>query len=404
MKKILFTSLTGYPNPNTGGSNKIIYEILKHLDYSKYQASFFSYDLNANYSSTSDLIIDQNEKVSFKKKLGKRLFNILPLYRFITSSSPYLQYYYNKIDKYFFGHQDYFETFDVIHIHSSISAFYFKTFTKKKILTIHSKGSVVSEMYENILENKFQQNLISKFKEREKIGYESVEIVTFPSNAALELFLNNLNIIKHLNEKNRIIYNGVDVTAITSINSEGIFEKYHIRQEDYEIILLNVAAHVKPKNISLILKAIKVLLEQFKLKVLMINSGVGPLTKELKGLAIELNINNNVKFLGQIPNTDVLKLMKVCDIFLMPSERVVFDMAILEALVCNIPILASKEGGNIEIIKDNINGMFLNALDEFEISSKIIELRKKNRFQEKKIETEKYDVSKMVKLYEELYE
>ena len=135
----------------------------------------------------------------------------------------------------------------------------------------------------------------------------------------------------------------------------------------------------------------------------MINSGVGYLTQELKGLAFELNISNNVKFLGQIPNTDVIKLMKVCDIFLMPSERVVFDMAILEALVCNIPILASKEGGNIEIIKDKINGMFLHVLDEFEISSKIIELSKKNRFQETKLEIEKYDVSNMVQQYEELY-
>lgn len=405
MKKILFTTLTGYPNPNTGGSNKIIYEILKHLDYSKYQASFFSYDLITKYSSPSDLTIDPLERVSFKKKLGKRLYNVFPLYKFITSNSLYLQYYFNKIDKYFYGHYDYFKTFDVVHIHSSISAFYFKSITEqKKILTIHSKGSVVSEIVENINNNRFQQNLNLKFREREKIGYESADIVTFPSNAAIELFLNDMDISKDLNKKNRIIYNGVDVRTINTISPEHIFEKYQIRQGDYEIILLNIAAHVKPKNIHLILKAVKILVQEFQLKILFINSGIGYLTEELKELVSELNLGDNVKFLGQIPNTDVIKLMKVCDIFLMPSERVVLDMSILEALVCKIPILASKEGGNNEVIKENINGKFLDVLDEFEISEKIIELSKRNRVQENKLEIENYDVSKMVKLYEELYE
>ena len=55
MKKILFTSLTGYPNPNTGGPNKIIFEILKKLDYARYSPSFFSYDAKIEYKSPEDL-------------------------------------------------------------------------------------------------------------------------------------------------------------------------------------------------------------------------------------------------------------------------------------------------------------------------------------------------------------
>lgn len=153
----------------------------------------------------------------------------------------------------------------------------------------------------------------------------------------------------------------------------------------------------------MILKAVKILIEKFKGRVLFINSGAGYLTKELEKLVLKLNIRSNVNFLGQIPNTDVLKLMKVCDIFLMPSERVVFDIVLLEALACNIKILVSKEGGNLEVIQNNINGKFLERLDEFEITDKIIELSKTKRLQKENINIEQYDVSKMVLHYEELY-
>jgi len=43
----------------------------------------------------------------------------------------------------------------------------------------------------------------------------------------------------------------------------------------------------------------------------------------------------------------------------MPSERVVFDMVILEALASGLPIIASDEGGNREIISDGKNGYLL---------------------------------------------
>lgn len=403
-KKILFITLTGYPNPNIGGANKIVFEILKHLDYSKFQPSFFSYDLMANYNTQSDLEINQIKKTKLRKRIGKRLYNIAAPYRLLTSSSFYLKNYYNRIDRYFKDHIDYFETFDVIHIHSNLAANYFSLLSKqKKIFTIHSKGSLVSEILENTKNSKFGQNFIKEFKNRETIGYECADVITFPSEAAMKLFEKDTNTRSTLRKLTKIIYNGVDIKYINTISSEGIFEKYRIQRKDYDIILLNVAAHVKQKNIQLILKAVKILIEKFKGRVLFINSGAGYLTKELEKLVLKLNIRSNVNFLGQIPNTDVLKLMKVCDIFLMPSERVVFDIVLLEAFACNIKILVSKEGGNLEVIQNNINGKFLERLDEFEITDKIIELSKTKRLQKENINIEQYDVSKMVLHYEELY-
>ncbi|MCK7528245.1 MAG: hypothetical protein MZV64_67075 [Ignavibacteriales bacterium] len=121
-------------------------------------------------------------------------------------------------------------------------------------------------MVENIKNNKFEETIIQEFKKREAIGFQGMDFVTFPSKAAMELFVNDTNINTVFNKKTKIIYNGIDFKEIKNINPEGIFEKYRIQSKDFDIILLNNKAYVKPKNIQLILKATKILLEQFNLK------------------------------------------------------------------------------------------------------------------------------------------
>lgn len=371
MIKILFIAYSGYPNPNIGGSNKIIYEILKHLDYSEFSPSFFSYDALIEYKSSEDLANDQKVKTFLKRRTGKKLYEKLSFYRYITSSSSYLKIYFIKRDRFFKKHKTYFKKFDIIHIHNSLVAYYFKTINNpKKILTVHSKGAVVSEMNEQLQSSSFE-NILMEFKDRERIAFKNMDLITFPSNAAKKMYLKDLN----LNEKEntKIIYNGVDIEYIKNIQPDQILNKYEIIKKDYEGIILNIANHVRAKNIDTLIKAVKILKEDHNKSFLLINAGVGYLTDELKSLAVKLNISSQVKFLGQIPNNDVIRLMKVCDYLIMPSTRVVFDMVILEALAAGITVIASNEGGNKEIIKNGENGHLIGEISEKEISSCIVE-------------------------------
>lgn len=362
MIKILFVAYSGYPNPNIGGSNKIIYEILKRLDYSKFSPSFFSYDALIEYKSSEDLVTDQKGKTFLKRQTGKKLYEKLSFYRYITSSPLYLKIYFNKRDKFFKKHKTYFKKFDIIHIHNSLAAYYFKTINNpKKILTIHSKGAVVSEMNEQLQSSAFEK-ILKEFKERERIAFKNMNMITFPSHAAKKMYLKDLNLTEKGNTK--IIYNGVDIEHIKNIQPDQIFNKYKIINKNYEGIILNIANHVKAKNIDTLIKAVKILKEDHYKSFLLINAGVGYLTDELKALAMNLKINQQIKFLGQIPNDDVIRLMKVCDYLIMPSTRVVFDMVILEALAAGITVIASDEGGNREIIRDDENGYLIENMRE----------------------------------------
>jgi glycosyltransferase involved in cell wall biosynthesis len=404
MKKILFTSLTGVPNPWIGGPTRIIYEILRNLDYSKYEPYFLSYDMFKRYKSNEELNLDQNRFVYSKRNLGHRLYEKINLYRDMVTSDYYLKYHYHKKDKYFYNFANMVKDFDIIHSHDSLSAYYFLDLKKtKKILTIHSKGTQVSEMKESNLKSNYFQNILLEFSKRELNAFLYFDIITFPSHAAREIFMQEIDIKNQKSGRIKVIYNGIDIEKIGNIKANNILEKYNIQKNKFDITLINVAQHVKPKNIDLIIRAIKILRDEFNTRALLVNIGEGYLMEDYKSLIETNSIIEQVTFLGMISNDDVIRLMKSLDIFIQASEKVIFDLVVLEALASGIRVLVSAQGGNLEIIKDGENGFFISNLKGDSIASDIIKCNTTKFNKNKKIE-KKYSVQSMINSYLELYE
>lgn len=378
MKKILFTSLTGYPNPSIGGPTRIIYELLKNLDYSKYEPYYLSYDMFKKYSSSEELDTTQNRNIYTRRNLGYKLYDKINLYKDIVTSDYYLKYHYHKKDKYFYDFANKLRDFDIIHSHDSLSAYYFLNLkSPKKILTIHSKGTQVSEMKECNFRSKYFQDRLLEFSKREAEAFLNFDLITFPSNAAREIFLQEIKFNNANFEKTKIIYNGIDQERIRNIQADDVLNKYKIQKNNYDITLLNVAQHVKPKNIDLIIKSLKILRDEFNTKALLVNIGEGYLTEDYKSLIEIYKLSEQVKFLGMISNDDVIKLMKSLDIFIQASEKVVFDLVVLEALVSGIKVIVSEEGGNKEII-NGVNGTFISCLDDESIAKDIFTFKQSN--------------------------
>lgn len=406
MKNILFNIYTGeFPNQFAGGPNNIIYKLIQSATGKGFGFDYLSSDLFFKDISKNKLI-NIEETLSVKKKTAHYLFQKSRLYQKLTTSDYYLPIHFSKKNKYFRSFQNAKNDYNIIHSHDSISLGLISNQENesKKILTIHSKGPLSDELRRMPNNIALSRKIDKKLKAIEKRSLELADIITFPSKVAKSYFENDMQTTLD-NTKVKIIYNGVDIQYIKSIETDdNILEKYLIERNKHSLIVLNIAAHVPEKNISTILGAINLLKFKYKKNVLLINVGRGSQTNELKKLSKKLQINDRVKFFGKLENEEVIKLLKVCDIFLMASEKVIFDLVVLEALACGIVCIISNEGGNKEIITDGKNGYLIEVKNADAIAKRIISVDYNNVRAEGLKSVNNFLVDRMIKEYFELYE
>ena len=82
--------------------------------------------------------------------------------------------------------------------------------------------------------------------------------------------------------------------------------------------------------------------------------GDGPDVDFARRLAAERGIQGAVHFLGE--QDQISELLSIADVFLLPSTQESFGLAALEAMACEVPVVASRVGGLPEVIEDGRNG------------------------------------------------
>lgn len=93
--------------------------------------------------------------------------------------------------------------------------------------------------------------------------------------------------------------------------------------------------------------------------------GNGPLENEIKEYAKKLNLSN-ITFTGFM--SDVNKYLKSLDIFLITSTTEGLGTSILDAMNCEVPVIATKAGGIPEIVKHNETGLLAEIKDHDQLA------------------------------------
>jgi glycosyltransferase involved in cell wall biosynthesis len=75
---------------------------------------------------------------------------------------------------------------------------------------------------------------------------------------------------------------------------------------------------------------------------------------EASRLARALGVAADVEFLGE--QDQVVQLLSASDVFLLPSVQESFGLAALEAMACEVPVVASNVGGLPEVIEHGVTG------------------------------------------------
>lgn len=91
-------------------------------------------------------------------------------------------------------------------------------------------------------------------------------------------------------------------------------------------------------------------------------AGEGPLQKELENLANNLQIAEQLRFVGKLESSAVRELLQQTDLVVMPSKVESYGVFALEAQACGIPVVVSNVGGLPEVVVHG-HGGFVISLD-----------------------------------------
>jgi glycosyltransferase involved in cell wall biosynthesis len=116
-----------------------------------------------------------------------------------------------------------------------------------------------------------------------------------------------------------------------------------VSRKDGIIRLIAVGSLEPRKNFSLLLKALGEVATEKPVELVVIGSGV--LLSRLEQEANALGVAHRVHWLGSLPNTQVASELSRSDIFISLSRLETFGVAIVEALACGIPVIATQSGG-----------------------------------------------------------
>ena len=155
-------------------------------------------------------------------------------------------------------------------------------------------------------------------------------------------------------------------------------------------IILFVGRLIDLKGIDYLIEAAPKVIERFpKARILLVGSG--PRKDCLVKLTRDLNLENNVVFIEQVPQDELLKYYYLADIFVLPSivneegETEGLGVVLLEAMACGVPVVGSGVGGIPDIIKDYETGLIAGQKDPDSLAEKIIKLLSNDRLREKLI-------------------
>jgi glycosyltransferase involved in cell wall biosynthesis len=233
-----------------------------------------------------------------------------------------------------------------------------------------------------------------------------------------KLFLKSFDKIVAVSEqiKTQVLKAGVDIKKVALINNGIDLASFKLplalKRTDFNIgndekIAGTVGRLTKEKGHCYLLAAAADALRVVpELKILIV--GEGPLKKTLQAQARDLKIEDKVIFTGI--RDDIPQLLKLMDVFVLPSLIEGMPLALLEAMAAKVPVVTTDVGAVSSIVKDEVSGLLIPPRDSKAMSEAMTRLllnkNKAVELADKGYEIVKRDfsVQKMASDYKQLYE
>jgi len=132
-----------------------------------------------------------------------------------------------------------------------------------------------------------------------------------------------------------------------------------------EKLVIHVSNFRPVKRVGAVIEVFRQVHAAVPSRLLMV--GDGPDLPDAAAQVRAAGLSDAVRFLGD--QEQVVQLLSASDLFLMPSAQESFGLAALEAMACEVPVVASRVGGVPELVADGVTG-FLFPPDDLEAMAK----------------------------------
>ena len=156
--------------------------------------------------------------------------------------------------------------------------------------------------------------------------------------------------------------------------------------DDDKKYLISVGRLVKRKGFEYLIEALSRISDE-KVEAIIVSDG--PELNRLKQLSEHLKVRKRVHFVGMVPEERKFQLLAAADVYVLSSIHEGFGIVLQEAMQVGLPIVATNNGGQLDLIRHEINGYLVETenaealknaitkvLNDTEVSKRFIKFNK----------------------------
>ena len=312
--------------PTYGGSGVVATELGKELAVRGHDVHFISYALPIRLTMNDRIYFHEVEVLTYP------LFEYPPYDLVLATKMAEVMTRYDL---------------DILHVHyaipHSISAYLAKMMLSDRVVpfvtTLH--GTDIT-----LVGNDRSYLPITRF------GIEQSDAVTAVSEYLRRRTIEEFQIRRPVT----VVPNFVDCNTYGPAKDKSIRSKF--ANED-EGILIHISNFRPVKRIEDVIAIFSLVRQKRKARLLMV--GDGPDRPKAEWLANTHGVAGEVLFVGKQSN--MTQLLSISDILLLPSDLESFGLVALEAMACEVPVIATRVGGVPEVVRHGVDGFLYDVGD-----------------------------------------
>lgn len=183
----------------------------------------------------------------------------------------------------------------------------------------------------------------------------------------------NSDLISIKEHQNKLARKGKSIEFIKApgpVNVKKFFpvkDKEELRKKmniKFNTVFLFTGRIVEWKDPLIALEAFNKYFQEYDNNSVLYFIGGGDLEERLRKRISELNLDNNVKMLGILPQDEICDWLRISDVFVFPSKGEGLSISVAEAISCGVPVIGFDVIGVRELVKDGFNGYLLNERND----------------------------------------